>query len=155
MTRARSRVARTAGGRVIDCLEPVDKAVARTVSKQPGRNERERKSSLEIHEPGSRASDREAKAIPAGKTGICARRFRRGDSDSMAARMCRATGEALFVPWRNSWSGKSYNRHHREMDGRRKGVGWAHNSYEQAQPPASEGALRTAAPLATWEAKVR
>jgi hypothetical protein len=73
----------------------------------------------------------------------------------MAARMRRATGETLPVPWRNPRSSKSYNRHHREMDGRREGVGWAHSSDEQAQSPESEGALRTAVPLAKWEARVR
>ena len=144
MTKAESRVARTAGGRVIDRLEPVDKAVARTVSKLPGRNNSERKGSLENNKSGSRALDAYAKAAPSGKTGMCARRFRRGISDGMAARMRRATGEALLVPWRNLRSSKSYNRHHREMDGRREGVGWAHSSDEQAQPPVSEGALRTA-----------
>jgi hypothetical protein len=155
MTKAKSRVAWTAGGRVINRLELVDKAVARSVSKQPGRNDSERKGSLEIHEPGSRAIDTVAKAVLSGKTGICARWFRRGDSDGMAARMRRATGEALLVPWRNPRSSKSYNRHHREMDGRREGVGWAHSSDEQVQQPASEGALRTAVPLAKWEARVR
>ena len=144
MTKAESRVARTAGGRAIDRLKPVDEAVLGTVSKQPGRNDRERKGSLENKRPGSRAIDAQAKAIPTGETGICARRFRRGDSDGMAARMRRATGEALLVPWRNPRSRKSYNRQHREMDGRREGVGWVRSSHEQAQPPGSEGALRTA-----------
>jgi hypothetical protein len=155
MTKAESRVARTAGGRVIDRLKPVDKAVSGTVSKQPGRNDSERKGSLVISETGSRAIDAQAKAIPTGKTGKCARKFRRGDSDGMAARMCYATGETLLVPGRNPRSRKSYNRQHREMDGRREGVGWVHSSDEQAQPPASEGALRTAVPLAKWEARVR
>jgi hypothetical protein len=155
MTKAKSRVAWTAGGRVINRLEPVDKAVSGTVSKPPGRNESERFGSLDNHDSGSRASKDAAKALPPGKIGTCARRFRRGDSDGMAARMRRATGEALLVPWRNPRSSKSYNRHHREMDGRREGVGWAHSSDEQVQQPASEGALRTATPLAKWEARVR
>jgi len=155
MTKAESRVARTAGGRAIDRLKPVDEAVARTASKQPGRNDSERKGSLENNKSGSRALDCQAKAALSGKTGTCARKFRRGDSDGMAARMCYATGEALLVPRRNPRSTKSYNRQHREMDGRREGVGWAQSSNEKAQQPASEGALRTAVPLAKWEARVR
>jgi hypothetical protein len=67
-----------------------------------------------------------------GKISRCARRFRRGDSDSMAARMHRATGESLPVPWRNLRRAKSYNRHTREKDGRREGVGWVRSSDEQA-----------------------
>lgn len=152
MTKAGSRVARTAGGRAIDRLEPVDKAVSRTVSKQPGRNDSERKGSLAINESGSRAVDSQAKAVLSGKTGECARKFRRGDSDSMVARVRSATGEALLVPRRNPRRTKSYNRQHREMDGRREGVGWVHSSDEQAQPPGSEGALQTAIPLAKQEA---
>jgi len=98
MTKAKSHVAWTAGGRVINRLEPVDKAVSGTVSKPPGRNESERFGSLDNHDSGSRASKDAAKALPSGKIGTCARRFRWGDSDGMAARMRRATGEALLVP---------------------------------------------------------
>jgi len=155
MTKAESRVARTAGGRAIDRLKPVDKAISGMVSKQPGRNESERRSSLVTTESGSRAIIASAKAALSGKIGICTREFRRGGSDGMAARMRCATGEALLVPRRNPRSTKSYNRQHREMDGRREGVGWAHSSDEQAQQPASEGALRTAVPLTEWEARVR
>jgi hypothetical protein len=152
MTKARSHVAWTAGARVIDCLKPVDKAVVRTGSKPPGRNESERRGSLERPKSRSRAPLDWAKAAPSRKIGICAWRFRRGDSDSMAARMCNATGETLPVPWRNLRRAKSYNRHTREKDGRREGVGWVHSSDEQAQPPASEGALRTAILWQDWEA---
>ena len=144
MTRAKSRVAWTASARVIDRLKPVDKAVVRTVSKPPGRNESERRGSLVRWNSGSRALKERAKAASSCKIGECTRRFRRGVSDGMAARMHRATGDALPVPWRNPRSRKSYNRHNREKDGRREGVGWVHSSDEQAQPPASEGALRTA-----------
>ena len=144
MTKARSRVAWTASARVINRLKPVDKAVARAVSKPPGRNESERRGSLVMWNSGSRAPYVWAKAAPSGKLGKCARRFRRGDSDSMVARMCNATGETLPAPGRNPRSWKSYNRYNREMDGRREGVGWVRSSDEQAQPPASEGALRTA-----------
>jgi len=154
MTKAKSRVARTASGRVIDHLKPVDKAVFGTVSKPPGRNESERRGSLDSTKSGSRALLDWAKAAPSRKIGIFAWQFRRGDSDSMAARMYNATGETLPVPWRNPRSRKSYNRHNREMDGRREGVGWVHRSDEQAQPPASEGALRTAI-LCQGEARVR
>jgi len=155
MTKAESRVARTAGGRAIDRLKPVDKPALGAASKQPGCNESERKDSLVTQDSGSRAFMMQAKAVLTGKTGKCARKFRRGDSDGMAARMRSATGEALLVPRRNPRSMKSYNRQHREMDGRREGVGWAHSSDEQVQQPASEGALRTATPLAKWEARVR
>ena len=155
MTKAESRVARTAGGRVTNRLKPVDKAVSRAVSEPPGRNESERRGSLVSHVSGSRAFNDAAKAVPSGKIGICARRFRRGDSDGMAARMRNATGEALLVPRRNPRRTKSYNRQHREKDGWREGVGWVHSSDEQAQSPESEGALRTAVPLAKWEVRVR
>jgi hypothetical protein len=155
MTKAESRVAWTAGGRAIGCLEPVDKAVSGTVSKQPGRNESEREGSLVTYETGSRALRLEAKAVHSGKTGTCARKFRRGDSDGMVARMRSATGETLFAPWRNPRRTKSYNRQHREMDEWRQGVGWVHSSDEQTQPPGSEGTLQTAIPLAKWEARVR
>ena len=132
MTRAESRVAWTAGGRVTNRLKPVDKAVERTVSKPPGRNDSERRDSLDRRKPGSRALFGWAKAAPSGKIGIGALRFRRGDSDGMAARMYQATGEALPVPWRNLRRTKSYNRHTREKDGWREGIGWAHSSNVQA-----------------------
>ena len=154
MTKARSRVAWTAGGRAIDRLKPVDNAVYGTVSKQPGRNESERRGSLVRWNSGSRALKERAKAASSCKIGECTRRFRRGVSDGMAARMRSATGEALLVPRRNQRRTKSYNRQHREKDGRREGVGWVHSSDEQAQPPASEGALRTAI-LCQGEARVR
>jgi hypothetical protein len=155
MTKAESRVAWTASARAIDRLEPVDKAVSGTVRKQPGRNGSERSGSLDNCKSGSRALDCQAKAALSGKTGKCARKFRRGDSDSMAARMYRATGEPLPVPWRNLRRAKSYNRHTREKDGRREGVGWVRSSDEQAQPPASKGTLRTAILWQDWEAWVR
>ena len=44
----------------------------------------------------------------------------------------KQTGEALLVPARNLWSDPTYNRQHREMEGRREGGGRASSSEEAA-----------------------
>ena len=51
-----------------------------------------------------------------------------------------------------SW--KPYNREHREIGGRREGVGGVHSSDEAEQRPWSQGTLLMAVALTTWEARV-
>ena len=58
----RSPVAWMAGMRETDYLKPIDKAVFRTVSESPGRNESERTGGPESGNPRGRARIRRAKA---------------------------------------------------------------------------------------------
>ena len=60
--RIRSPLAWMAGMRETDYLKPIDKAVFRTVSESPGRNESERTGGPESGSPGGRARVRRAKA---------------------------------------------------------------------------------------------
>ena len=103
--RIRSPVAWMAGMRETDYLKPIDKAVFGTVSESPGRNESERTGGPESENP------RRPSPHPWGEGRMDSRKLidtayplRRGGSDSTVARTHRATGEALFVPGRNSWS---------------------------------------------------
>ena len=82
MTKAESRVAWTEGTRVIECLKPVDKAIERTVSKPPGRNESERRNRLVIADSGSRAFRSSAKMALSFTKGECSLQFLRCDSDT-------------------------------------------------------------------------
>jgi hypothetical protein len=101
MEEARSHVAWVAGRRETKYLEPTDKAIFGMVSERSGRNIGERGGSLDRTEPGGRALTLWVKAGRTGKSGGSTCALRRGSRGSMAARMCRATGEALPIPGRD------------------------------------------------------
>jgi hypothetical protein len=126
--KVRSLVAWIAGRREIEFPKPIDKAIFRMVSKSSGRNESERRCGLESEKTQGLSFQ------PEGESSMDRRRLTdaavslwRGRSDSTMARTRQATGETLLVPTRNRRSRKSYNRKHREIDGRREGVGGVHS----------------------------
>ena len=101
--KASSPVAWMAGRRETDVLEPIDKALGRRVSEWPGRNESERRGSLEnakLRRPSvscPREGRRERRSLADAATPL-----RRGESDGTVTRTRgAATGEALLVPPRN------------------------------------------------------
>ena len=154
MVEARSHVAWTGGTRETNYQKSVDNAILRMVNEPPGRNKSERKVASKVDKSGGRAPRRRVKAARTDKTGkVCP--LRRGVSDSMVARTCKATGETLPAPGRNSWRTEGPITINGKWTRRREGGGRARSSNEGGQCLRSKGALLPATPLTTREAGVR
>jgi len=86
-------------------LKPIDKVILGVISELPGRNVSERTGGLENWNFRKSSLHSEGKdSISKRKLAVTFVLFRRGGSDSMVTRIYQATGEALLVPRRNSWS---------------------------------------------------
>src|SRR4029450_4800743 len=91
-----------AGRRETEHLEPIDQAIRRMVSEQPGRNVSEREGSLEraklrrLSACFLREGSRDRRSLADAATPL-----RRGASDGTAARTRQVKGEGLLRPARN------------------------------------------------------
>jgi len=129
--KVRSLVARIAEKRKTESLKPIDKAIYRMVSKPSGRNESERTSSLEKSKP------QRPSTLPECEGSMDRRRLTdvavHSGGVKATARWqgrAKATGETLLVPTRKRRKRNPYNRRHREVGGRREGVGRVHSTEE-------------------------
>jgi hypothetical protein len=151
---ARGPVAWMAGGRESEPLKPIDEAIVRMVSESPGRNERERRGSLESAELRRPSGCRAGEGSRARRSlADAAVSLRRGGSDGTVTRTRRATGEALLVPPRNRRSkvGRITGAPGKSADDERVAEGPA-VATKRGNARGAKGPCCSAQPPTTWKA---
>jgi hypothetical protein len=129
--KVRSLVAWIAERRETESPKPIDEAIFRMASKSSGRNESERRTSLE------RPKAQRPSSLSEGEGSMDRRKLTdvavHSGGVKATARWqgcAKATGETLLVPTRKRRKRNPYNRRHREVGGRREGVGGVHSTEE-------------------------